>query len=153
MGVDATLGSTDRGERVFAPHRKSGPVILLKTMLVGRPITKKNSQRMCRRGKKIFPMPSAQHETWSKPARLQLRLAWAARLAHAGPVQLVARFYTKGPQGDLVNYLQALCDALQGACVIVDDKQIVSFDGSRLRKDKLRPRIEFELHTFDEPID
>ena len=41
--------------------------------------------------------------------------------------------------------LSGLADALEAAGVLADDKWIVQWDGSRLRKDKDRPRIEVTL--------
>lgn len=74
----------------------------------------------------------------------------------AGPVNVAAVFYRDADIGDLAGYLQALGDVLQSTRIsdkgkitrkgvlgiITDDKQIVSWDGSRLSKDSVRPRIE-----------
>lgn len=56
-----------------------------------------------------------------------------------------ASFFRERSVGDLVNYLQALADALQEAGVVADDRLIASWDGSRLHKDSARPRIELEI--------
>jgi Holliday junction resolvase RusA-like endonuclease len=47
---------------------------------------------------------------------------------------------------DLANLLEATCDILEKAEVIDNDKNIISFDGSRIMgKDKDNPRVEIEL--------
>ena len=56
-----------------------------------------------------------------------------------------ALFYRQKRIGDANGYYQGLADALEAAGVLADDKWIVQWDGSRLRKDKDRPRIEVTL--------
>ena len=47
---------------------------------------------------------------------------------------------------DLINLLQATADILEKARVIEDDKNIISFDGSRIiGVDKENPRVEIEI--------
>ena len=47
---------------------------------------------------------------------------------------------------DLINLLQATADILEKARVIEDDKNIISFDGSRIMGiDKENPRVEIEI--------
>jgi len=61
------------------------------------------------------------------------------------PVNLRALIYRDKRTGDTVGYLQAICDALEAAHVIANDKQIETFDGSRPLVDRERPRVEIEL--------
>ena len=63
----------------------------------------------------------------------------------AQPLNCCAIFYREKDLGDAVGYYQGLADALEAAGVVTDDKWIVQWDGSRLRKDKQRPRIEVTL--------
>lgn len=80
------------------------------------------------------------------------------------PVAVSARFFRDRFSGDLCGYLQALGDYLQaprphktkpgklsrdGAGIIGDDAQIVSWDGSRLLKDSVRPRIEVQITILE----
>ena len=47
---------------------------------------------------------------------------------------------------DLLNLAEATCDILELAGVIENDKNIYSFDGSRImEKDKANPRAEIEI--------
>lgn len=64
-----------------------------------------------------------------------------------GPVAVRALFFREHAIGDLLNYEQALADALEAAAVVENDRLIVSWDGSRLLKDASAPRIEVEITT------
>jgi len=46
--------------------------------------------------------------------------------------------------------MQAVADALEHAGVVVNDRLIVSWDGSRLSKDAVRRRVELEVELFNE---
>lgn len=115
----------------------------------GAPRTKKNSQRIARgRAGRPFVMQSRQHDAWAIAAVLQLRAAWR-RSMHGGPllmaVNLRARIYRERRVGDLGNYLAAICDALERAGVVHNDRLIEGFDGSRMLLDRHAPRVELEL--------
>lgn len=118
-------------------------------VIVGAPVTKKNSQQRTRHG----IIQSKAYRTWEPRAVRQLReqrglppTAIPMRVApEAGLLNMRALVYRKAAVGDLLNYLAAASDALQKACVLIDDKQIVQVDGSRLLIDRKNPRIEIEL--------
>ena len=98
--------------------------------------------------------------------RGSLRQAIKFPLPITGPVAVKATFYRAGDYGDLLGYEQALADVLQaetwskpkpgqvpkklrdGLGLIVDDKQIRSWDGSRLEIGN--PRIEIEIAILGE---
>jgi Holliday junction resolvase RusA-like endonuclease len=61
------------------------------------------------------------------------------------PVCCCARFYRDADRGDLVGYQQGLADLLEKRGVLKNDRQIVSWDGSRLLKDATHPRVELWL--------
>lgn len=56
-------------------------------------------------------------------------------------VNVRALFFREKNIGDAVGFYQALADALQEGGIVANDRQIVSWDGSRLLKDTERPRI------------
>lgn len=120
--------------------------------IVGPPRTKKTSQRILRApGGRPFVMPSKVSRAWGKDAIYQLdrqkpHPKWPAI---AGPVSVRALFYRDADRGDLTNYEQGVGDALQGAGIIVNDKQIESWDGSRKLIDRANPRVEI----FIEPME
>ena len=137
--------------------------------VLGSPRTKKTSLRLVHIPKKgggrgfTKILPSEAYEDWFNEALLQAagiprEIANAGvSLPIAGPVALAAVFYRKQASGDLLGFLQSLADWLQeprqkngrttrnGAGIIKDDVQVVNWDGSRLKKDALQPRIEVAL--------
>lgn len=128
----------------------------MKLVILGAPRTKKNHTRRIKRGHRVFQVQSVAHEAWVESARLQLavahRRAIAAREFHGTftvPVNLRALIYREKRTGDLGNYLAAVCDVLQAAGVVANDKLIEGFDGSRLLVDRHIPRVEIELEPID----
>ncbi len=61
-----------------------------------------------------------------------------------------AQIFRERNVGDLGNYLAAICDALESAGVVINDKWIQSFDGSRLSLDRDNPRVEIVLSEMNE---
>lgn len=120
----------------------------------GAPTTKKNSLRILKnkRTGKSFVAQSAQHNQWAVKARMQLALQHglsASTVAIDRPVNMAAVVYRQRATGDLLNYLAAVSDALEGAGVVSNDKLIVSLNGSRMDKDAINPRVEIELTVID----
>lgn len=121
----------------------------MKLVIAGPPRTKKNHSRLVRAGGRFRLLPSAAHETWSRSAVKQLRSQWR-RQPISDPISVAAVFYRERATGDLVNYLQALADALEHAGVVVNDRLIVSWDASRLSKDAAHPRVELNIESFED---
>lgn len=151
---------------------------MLRLVIPGAPRTKKTSNRIVRigRGENAFNkiLPSEAYENWFKQSMglivPPLRV-WARQnnfdLPIRGQVWVKAIFYAENANvGDLTGYEQGLADFLQsprmskktgkltrdGAGVIDDDKQIASWDGSRVRIDRADPRIELEIRPFQEAL-
>jgi Holliday junction resolvase RusA-like endonuclease len=63
---------------------------------------------------------------------------------HPMPLNLCALYYvdTKGKRADLVGLHQGLCDALENAEVLVDDRWVRATDGSRIISDDPNPRVD-----------
>lgn len=123
----------------------------LRLTLPGIPRTKKNSQRIVPRGKHHIPLPSEAWKTWAAALVPKLK-AWMAQnrqqpIAH--PVNCRALFYRDALRGDAVGFYQGLADLLQKAGVLVDDKYVTQWDGSRLLKDAARPRVEVTLTRIE----
>lgn len=127
------------------------------------PRTKKNSRRHIKgrsksTGKTItVPLPSEQYDRmeadvaiWARtssvldPARVSGPWGYST-LELAQPLNCAAIFYRDALRGDAVGYYQGLADALEAAGIVANDKWIVQWDGSRLRKDAKRSRIEVTL--------
>jgi len=113
----------------------------------GAPRTKKNSLRRLKRGKRVYTVGSEAHATWAEKAMWQLRQQWR-EVPIAADVSVRALVYREKLTGDLVGYLQAIADVLEHARVLNNDKQIVSWDGSRPLKDAARPRVEIQIEVL-----
>lgn len=114
--------------------------------LEGNPRTKKNSQRIVARPNGArFIKPSAQYETYERNCLSQL---YGKRWQLEGPLNLRCEYYMATRRKvDLCNLLEASCDILVKAGVIVDDNSTVvaGHDGSRVRYDKTNPRVEITI--------
>jgi hypothetical protein len=82
--------------------------------------------------------------------------AGGVSLPIADEVSVRALFFRDADRGDVTGYMQALADVLQepnqnrkGMGIIRDDRQIVGWDGTRLLKDSVRPRIEVEISVIE----
>lgn len=123
------------------------PINELRLTIAGIPRTKKNSQRVVPRGGRHIPLPSKAWADWAADAVPKIE-AWAQRVKLAPlayPLNCAAVFYRDALRGDAVGFYQGLADLLEKAGIVEDDKWIVSWDGSRLRKDASRPRVELVL--------
>jgi Holliday junction resolvase RusA-like endonuclease len=100
--------------------------------------------------------PSIQYEEWEAEALRQMmairpRLeARGVRLPIAGLVSIEAKIYREIDTGDVAGFHQAIGDFLQAAGVLVNDKQIEDWDGTRRLKDREKPRVEIYI-TVVEP--
>ena len=118
--------------------------------ILGPPVTKKNSARIVRNRKTGVPflLQSKPHEKWVKSAVDQL-LGQRREHALTVPVTMAAKVYRAKRIGDLGNYLAAVCDALEEAGIVANDRLIQSFDGSRLLHDKENPRVEIQIEPME----
>ena len=111
------------------------------------PVTKKNSQRMAKRGTKIIPLPSKAYTEYQEGAG-----AFLKPIGIDYPVEITCLFYMKTRrQVDLTNLLEAVDDVLVHYGVIADDnsKIVVSHDGSRVLYDKANPRTEICIRRYE----
>ena len=123
------------------------------------PRTKKNSRVHAKVRGRTVPLPSEAYREMEASI-----VAWARRIAGliiirgkawdisnanlSQPLNCAAIFYRDALRGDAVGYYQGLADALEAAGVLSDDKWITQWDGSRLRKDATRSRIEVTLRAL-----
>lgn len=117
----------------------------MKITLYGRPITKKNSQRIIRAGNYPRIIPSEQYKAYERDCLYQLL---QTPRAPEGALNMECVYYMPTRHRvDLVNLLEATCDILVEAGIIEDDnsKIIVGHDGSRVMYDKTNPRVEITL--------
>lgn len=125
---------------------------MLTLTIPGIPRTKKNSGRIVPIGGRHILLPSEAWQTWADAVVPAIK-AWATRQRLqpiSRPVNCAAVFFRDALRGDAVGFYQGLADVLQHAGIVENDKHIVSWDGSRLRKDASRPRVELELTATEE---
>lgn len=119
--------------------------------VTGHPRTKKTGQRIVGgAGGRMRIIPSKVTIKWSNDAQLQIQAQLGKYRGNTFHERqrwnLCAVFYRPNETtADLVNHLQALCDVLQAAGAVANDRWIAGFDGSRLAVDAARPRVEIEL--------
>lgn len=137
-------------------HQRASLVgITLRVTVWGAVRSKKNSKTIAKIGGKHKPerwiiIPSGAHKKWETAARSQLIMALPPGLSpYEGPIHVKAVCYYKGQQPDLSGSLESVGDMGQGV-LWEDDKQIMSWDGSRLQKDNDNPRIELTVEPMDE---
>ena len=126
-------------------------IVTPKFTLFGAPRTKKNHGQRLKRGNRVFNVASDAHERWvwiakkSLPVVRQQLLDAGLVLPITAPLNAVALIYREAWTGDAVGYYQAIADWLQKIGIIENDRQIRSWDGTRLRKDADLPRVEIVL--------
>lgn len=132
--------------------------MVLKFVIHGNPVTKKNSQNVvfvgekcpvCHKGSRAIPMQSSQYKLYEKMAakeipKLQQPIDY--------PVEATYRYFMKTQRAvDLTNLEEATDDILVKHGVLKDDNNniIVSHDGSRVYHDKDDPRVEIEIKEYE----
>lgn len=118
----------------------------MKIVLLGDPRTKKNSQRLVHIGSRMIPITSKAYSEYERACLAQI--TGDKRKAIDCPVNVQAVYYMGTRRKvDLVNLLEATCDILVEAGVLVDDncRIVAGHDGSRVYYDKQNPRVEIEI--------
>jgi Holliday junction resolvase RusA-like endonuclease len=110
----------------------------------GAPRTKKTSNQAAVINGRARVFPSAKYRAFARVAVPQLRAQHMIGPL-ADPVHVKATFYREANRGDLIGYMQALADVLEEAGVLVNDRQIVCWDGTSMAKDAASPRTEIEI--------
>lgn len=139
-------------------ERAAPELPVLRLTINGDPRTKKNSMQIVRSGKgKPVPIQSAAYIRYAEAAAWQIR-AQAAKLDTrlmpvTGPVNLRCVYFMQTRRAvDLPNLLEATCDILQDAHILVDDDRdhVAAMDGSRVMYDKQNPRVEILITPLGE---
>ena len=122
----------------------------MKITWFGRPITKKNSQRLIKTGKRVIPIPSEQYKDYERDC-LKQTLRRSEPITIAVNVCCIYYMPTLG-RVDLANLLEATTDILTVAGVITDDNSriVAGHDGSRVRYDKQNPRVEITITKMED---
>lgn len=126
--------------------------------VVGAPRTKKNHGTVVwrmRKGKRHkYHVPSAAWSKWVVTAHIvgnhgegcdEYEWPPIGHTLPAQPYNCAAVIYRDADRGDTVGYMQGLADLLEKRGVLVDDKHIRTWDGTRLEIDPKNPRVELTL--------
>ena len=119
----------------------------IKVILPGSIRSKKNSKRIYGYGKYKKVLPSKAYLEWEEAARYYMTVNLFP--ANIGtyinlPVSVNMQAYYKGPRPDLSGAEESVGDCLEGY-LWENDKQIISWDGSRLHHDLKNPRTEITV--------
>lgn len=116
--------------------------MVVRVTLPGSIRSKKNSKRIFKQGKFTRVLPSKAYIEWEKKARSMV--GWIYPEGFSSPVSVNAQIYYKGQQPDLSGCLESIGDAME-SCLWSNDKNIYSWDGSRLHHDLKNPRTELTV--------
>lgn len=133
--------------------------VQIRLLITGAPRTKKTSNQLVQVGKagekRVIVMPSRAWKQWVAQAYITNNVSdpnyvWplTGRQLPEREYNCRAHFYRDANRGDAVGYYQGLADLLEKRGVLVDDKCIVSWDGSRLFVDRENPRTEVILEAL-----
>ena len=121
-------------------------------MIPGPPITKKNSQQICRgRGGRPFIKQSRKYIDYEVTASYFLSPKPHDPIDY--PVEISCVYYMPTKRRvDLSNLLAATHDVLVKYFILADDNRdiVASVDGSRVRYDKDNPRVEIRISPLEE---
>ena len=119
----------------------------LHLVIPGQPVTKKNSQvARCVNGKPVI-IQSKAYRAYEK-ASLEALLDYSRKPLSGSLAVRVHYWLRDRRRPDLNNLLAATADILQKAEVIADDREIVSWDGSRIMGVSPRPRAEILVQVL-----
>lgn len=103
--------------------------------ILGRPVIKKNTQKIIRRGGKTFAVYSKLFKDYRTRVLFQFKQARLRRDSMLrGELHASYEFHFKNKQGeaDVSNLIEAPQDCLAESLIIENDKQIVSLDAQKI---------------------
>jgi Holliday junction resolvase RusA-like endonuclease len=117
-------------------------------VIPGQPATKKNSQvARCVKGKPVV-LQSKVYRAYEKAALTALLAYRGERFS--GPVEVSVLYWLKdNRRPDLNNLMAATADILEKAGVIINDRDIISWDGSRIMGTSHQPRAEITIRSVE----
>ena len=123
----------------------------VKLTIPGRPITKKNSQQIYRRGRRGTPFLVQSDAYQNYETACLWRLKNYDGPAFDGPVLLCTKYYMPNRRSwpDLMGLIQATADILEKAGIIEDDQQVKRLDGTEIvGVDRDNPRAEVLIEEW-----
>ena len=123
---------------------------MLKIVIPGNPITKKNHGNIVMIKGRPIMLPSKPYIEYEKKCKQYIpTLRQLSPIDY--PINLKCTYYMETRRKtDLTNLLQATCDILVKYRILQDDNYsiIASFDGTRAYYDKENPRVEIEINKL-----
>jgi hypothetical protein len=124
--------------------------------VLGAPRTKKNSSRVVRAGGFTKVLPSKAFTLWHKEASSYALLIktllreQGADLPITERVNVAAVFFCDryGKAADAVGLYQAIADWMEDVGILENDRQIITWNGSRVDSDKVNPRTEVSIEVI-----
>ena len=106
----------------------------------------KRFARMGLKPVRIILLPSNAYKEWEGEARMSALIQYKDQIIKDS-ISVKITVYYKGQRPDLSGCMESVGDCLEGV-IWVNDKQIESWDGSRLFKDNKNPRTEVEIKIY-----
>lgn len=118
-------------------------VLLFKAVIPGRPIVKKNTQRVVGFGRSKHAIYSPQFKLWERVAFDCCLKAGINLSTITAPIEAHYKFYLKNKQGepDTSNLVEGISDVLQKTEIISDDKQIIKFTAEKIFGEEPRTEV------------
>lgn len=116
----------------------------MKIVIPGNIRSKKNSKRLIHAGGRTIPISSKSYLAWEKQARNYC----AGINPIPGPISVKSEIHYKGPRPDLSGALESIGDTFEGV-LWENDRQIESWDGSRLVHDKTWQGVILTVEEFN----
>jgi hypothetical protein len=134
---------------------------MIKITLPGSIRSKKNSKRIVVAGKFKRILPSKAYLTWEKEARQSIQIQLSSpqikssvkkQIPTGQDISVKALIYYRGPKPDLSGSLESIGDCGEGL-LWLNDRQIISWDGSRLIHDLENPRTDIEITSYRKSLE
>lgn len=129
--------------------KRKGKEKMLKIIIPGNPVTKKNHSQVVMIHGRPMVLPSKPYVKYEKHCK-----EYISKIEEPinYPITLQCHYYLETRRKcDLTNLLQATCDILVKYGILEDDNYniVASFDGSKAEYDKSSPRVEIYIEKKD----
>lgn len=125
--------------------------MMFKCFIPGRPIVKKNTQRVVGVGRSKRVIYSPKFLAWEQQALFSIKQAHTNKFIFSEEISAEYTFIFKNKQGeaDVSNLVEGVSDALQKAGVIVDDKQIVKLTAYKQFSEDQEPGTHLVIKDWE----
>lgn len=126
-------------------------MMLFVATIPGRPIVKKNTQRVVGRGKSKRAIYSPQFIAWERVALAVIRGLWQGAQPICEPIRakFTFHFINRQAEPDVSNLIEGVQDALTKAGVIADDRLIKIVTAEKCFGEVSEPATLVEIHSLE----